>query len=64
MTVDESDSEEEGSEDGNDDVKSVKSKSSMHSKNTKAVLGFKGVDIDKLKRNADFARRWLNFHVL
>jgi hypothetical protein len=36
----------------------------MHSRNTRAVLGFKGVDIDKLKKNADFARRWLNFHVL
>ena len=28
------------------------------------MLGFKGTNPDKLKKNADNARKWMNFHVL
>jgi hypothetical protein len=40
----------------------MKSKSSQRS--AQNVLGYRPVSIDKLKANADNARKWMNFHVL
>jgi len=45
------------------DARSLKSKSSKNSRNAKNVLGFRPVAIEKLKVNAENAKKWLNFHV-
>ena len=42
----------------------MKSKSSKNSRNARNVLGFRPVAIEKLKVNAENAKKWLNFHVL